>query len=115
MVVIRHTPQACASKGGAPAREIASEYEIAKYNFNYDDYASINFIEVRGKDNSEKKLAFVSFQSNSFQLDSVQVAELDKTDKVVGYTNLKFDSLEFVFVKDINGKRVIVNNLEVRL
>lgn len=95
--------------------EVATEYQITKYNFNYDNYSSVNFIEVRNKDNSEKKFAFVAFQSGSSALDSVKVAELDKTDKVVGYTNLKFDNLEFVFVKNFNGKKKIINSIEVTL
>ena len=95
--------------------EVASEYEIAKYNFNYDDYVSINFIEVKSKDNSEKKFAFVAFQSNSSPMDSVKVAELDKTEKVIGYTNLKFDSLDFVFVKNFNGKQEVIDSIEVVL
>lgn len=95
--------------------DVASEYGIAKYNFDYNDYTPINFIEVRDKDNSEKKFAFVAFQSNFSPLDSVKVAELDKMNKVVGYTNLKFDSLQFVFVKNINGEREVIDSLEVAL
>ncbi|ACP21007.1 hypothetical protein Aasi_1725 [Candidatus Amoebophilus asiaticus 5a2] len=95
--------------------EVAFKYTIAKYNFNYDDYASIDFIEVRSKDNSEKKFAFVSFQSSFSPLDSVKVAELNKTDKVVGYTSLKFDSLGFFFVKNINGKKEFIDNIDVEL
>ncbi|MBL1181634.1 MAG: hypothetical protein HND27_11055 [Bacteroidetes bacterium] len=95
--------------------EVVSEYGIAKYNFNYNDYTSMSFIEVKNKDNSEKKFAFVAFQSNFSPLDSVKVAELDKTNKVVRYTNLKFDNLEFVFVKNINGKKEVIDSIEVAL
>lgn len=95
--------------------EVASEYRIAKYNFNYDDYASINFIEVRDKENYEKKFAFVAFQSNFSPLDNVKVAELDKSNKVVDYTNLNFDGLEFVFVKNNNGKKEVIDSIEVSL
>lgn len=95
--------------------EIASEYTIAKYNFNYNDYSSIDFIEVMDKDNSEKIFAFVAFQSSFTPLDHIKVAELDKTNKVVGYTYLKPDGLEFVFVKNINGKREVIDEVNVRL
>jgi hypothetical protein len=95
--------------------EIASENTIAKYNFNYDDYSSIDFIEVRSKENYEKKFAFVAFQTNSSPMDTVKVAELDKTNKVIGYTNLKFDSSKFVFVKNVNGKKEVIDNIEVVL
>jgi len=95
--------------------EISSEYRIAKYNFNYDDYVSINFLEIRDENNYEKKFAFVAFQSNSYPLDSVKVAELDKMDKVVGFTILRFENLEFVFVKNINGKKEVVDSIEVEL
>ena len=95
--------------------EVASEYRIAKYNFNYSDYTSMNFIEVRSKNNFENKFAFVAFQSNFSPLDSVKVAELNKTDKVVNYTDFRFDGLEFVFVKNINGKKEIIHSIEVGL
>ncbi|MBK9381980.1 MAG: hypothetical protein IPN39_11675, partial [Chitinophagaceae bacterium] len=98
----------CSSLAG----EVALEYGIAKYNFKYVDYASINFIEVRNIENSERKFAFVAFQSDSSPLDSIKVAELDKYDKVVSYTNLEFDGLEFVFVKNINGKKEVIDSIE---
>lgn len=101
----------CSSLNG----EIASEYAIAKYNFDYDDYTLIDFIEVRSKTYSEKKFVFVGFQSDFSPLDSIRVAELDKKDKVVGYTNLKFDGLEFVFVKNIDGKQKIIDSIEIAL
>lgn len=101
----------CSSLAG----EIASDYSITKYNLHYEDYSSIDFIEVRSKEYSEKKFAFVAFQSNSSPLDSVKVAELDKMDKVAGYTNLKFDGLEFVFVKNIDGKREVIDKVDVML
>jgi hypothetical protein len=99
----------CSSLAG----EIVCKYTIAEYNFDYDDYASIDFIEVRSKGTSGKKFAFVSFQSNSSPLDSVKVAELNKKDQVVGYSSLKFDSLEFFFVKNINGKKEVIDNIGV--
>jgi hypothetical protein len=95
--------------------EIASEYQIAKYNLNYEDYSSINFIGVRHKDNSEKKFAFVAFQSNLSPMDSVKVAGLDKLDKVIDYTKLKLDSLDFVFVKNLNGKKEVIDSIEIAL
>lgn len=101
----------CSSLNG----EITTEYQIAKYNFNYEDYSLINFIEVRNKDNFEKKFAFVAFQSNLSPMDSVKVAELDKLDKVVDYSILKIDSLDFVFVKNLSGKREVIDIIEIAL
>jgi hypothetical protein len=101
----------CSSLNG----EVASEYRIARYNVIYDDYASINFIEVRNRNNFQRKFAFVGFQSDFSPLDSVKVAELDKYYKVVNYNDLKFDGLEFVFVKNINGKKEIIDGIEIAL
>jgi hypothetical protein len=95
--------------------EVASEYRIAKYNFNYGDYSSINYIELRSKDELEKRFAFIAFQCYSSSLDNIKVAELNKTDKVVGYTNLKLESLEFIFVKNIDGKKQLIDSIEVAL
>lgn len=93
--------------------EVSSDYSIAKYNFHYEDYLLIDFIQVRSKSYSDKNFAFVSFQSNSSPLDTVKVAELNKSDKVDGYTNLKLDGLEFVFVKNFEGKKEIIKELDV--
>lgn len=95
--------------------DVILKYGIAKYNFNYDSYDSINFIEVKINNNPEKKYAFVAFQSNSSLLDKVKVAELNKAEKVVGYVDLSLAELEFVFVKNINGKKEIVDSVEVEL
>lgn len=95
--------------------EILPEYSIAKYNFKNDNYSTINFIEVKNNDNSENKFVFIAFQSNSYPLDSIKVAVLDKADKVVGYDSLKFENLEFVFVKNRNGKKEVVDNIKVEL
>jgi hypothetical protein len=94
---------------------VASEYEIAKYNFYYDDYATTSFILVRSKNNPEKRFAFVHFQSNSSPMDTVKVAELDKKDNVIGYVDLKFCDSSFIFVRNINGRKKIIDRIEVLL
>ncbi len=95
--------------------EILAEYKIAKYNFKNDDYSTLNLIEVKNNDNPEKKFVFIAFQSNSSPMDSIKVAVLDKADKVVGYDSLRFENLEFVFVKNRSGKKEIVENIKVNL
>jgi len=95
--------------------EVTLEYKIAKYNFNYDDYNSIDFIGVKDKDNSEKKYAFVAFQNDSSPMNSIKVAVLNKIDKVVGYTILKYDDLEFVFIKNDNGQKKVIDKIDVAL
>lgn len=95
--------------------DVSSEYIIARYNFNYEDYSTMDFIEVQPKDNSDMKFVLVSFQSSSTPLDVVKVAKINKMEKVVEYIYLKFIESEFVFVKKINGKRENVSNLEVIL
>ncbi len=101
----------CSSLTGA----VTSSNSIAKYNFNYDHYCSINFIEVRSKDPFINKLVFVSFETNLYPLDNVKVAEVDKDDKVISYTNLRYDGLKFVFVKNTNGKKEYIETIEVKL
>ena len=95
--------------------EVADNYSIAKYLYTYDNYSLIDYIEIRIKDNSEKKFAFVAFQSDFSPLDSIKVAELDKKNKVIGYINLKIDDFEFLFVKNINGKKEVIHDVEVTL
>lgn len=95
--------------------EIASDYSIAKYNFEYEDYSLIDFIQVRSKNYPDKCFAFVSFQSNSFPLDCVNVVELNEADKVLGNMNLKINDLEFNFVKNKKGKKEIINEIKVKL
>ena len=95
--------------------EVSSDYSIARYNFTYDDYESLDYIKVKNYKYAGKEFAFVGFRSNSAPLDSVKVAELNETNKVVGYTNLKLDGLEFVFIRNINGKKDVVDSIEIEL
>jgi hypothetical protein len=95
--------------------EVSVENNIAKYNFTYSDYTTINFIEVKRKGNSEKRYIFVAFQSGFSPLDSVKVAIIDEVNKVVGHAIFKFDSLEFIFVKNITGNQELINSLYVTL
>lgn len=95
--------------------EVASDYSIAKYNSHYEDYSSIDFIQVKSESHSDKRLAFVAFQSNLSPLDNVKVAKLNKSDKVVGYLVLKQENLEFVLVKNNKGKKEVVDKVDVML
>lgn len=95
--------------------EVASDYSIAKYNFHYEDYSSIDFIQVKSERHSDKYLAFVAFQSISTPLDSIKVAELDKADKVVKHLDLKQGDLEFVFVKNNKGEKEVIDKVDLML
>jgi hypothetical protein len=101
----------CSSLAG----EVLIEYPIAKYDFHYDDYSGIDYIKVNSRIQHDKNLSFVSFQSESSAFDKVKVAVLDKADKVIGHLTLKLDDLEFVLVKNKNGKKEIINNLNIIL
>lgn len=101
----------CSSLSG----ETSSEYKIAKYNFIYDNYSSLNYIAVRDENNYNERFAFVSFHSESFAMDSIKIAKLDKTNNVVGYNNLKLEGLNFVFVKHINGMKEVIDEIVVLL
>jgi hypothetical protein len=57
----------------------------------------------------------VAFQSSFSPLDSVKVAIIDEVNKVVGHAIFKFDSLEFIFVKNITGNQELINSLDLTL
>jgi hypothetical protein len=57
----------------------------------------------------------VAFQSISTPLDSIKVAELDKSDIVVKHLDLKQGDLEFVFVKHNKGKKEFIDKIDVML
>lgn len=96
--------------------EVASKYNIARYSFLCLDLSTIDFIQVISKCHPDKHFAFVSYQSNAFPFDSVKVAELDKSYKVIGYLNLNLEDLDFAYVKkNIDGKRDILTDIEVFL
>jgi hypothetical protein len=99
----------CSSLAG----EVASEYSIAKYDFHYDSYSSVDFILIKSKSQMDIKYAFVSFQSSTNPLDSLKVAKLDKSNKVIEFINLEFEEIEFVFVKNNNGKEELIDEIEV--
>lgn len=93
--------------------EVAPEYSIAKYNFHYEDYSFTDFIQVRSGSYLDKNFVFVSFQSNSSPFDAVKVVELNKSNKIVGYLTLILDDLEFAFIKNEDGKKVVISELEI--
>ncbi|MBK7376831.1 MAG: hypothetical protein IPJ02_15160 [Chitinophagaceae bacterium] len=95
--------------------KVLPEYSIAKYEFHYDDYSKLDYIKVESKDHSDKNLAFVSFQNKSLPLENVNVAILDEIDRVIGYASLKYSDLEFVFIRKKEGKKEIVNIIEISL
>lgn len=50
------------------------EYNIARYNFHYETYSSLDFIAVKDKEAVGGRYAFVAFKTDSFPLDRIQVA-----------------------------------------
>lgn len=88
--------------------EVASQYNIPRYWGRYDDYASMDFIEV--KNGIGKRFAFIAYQTEKIPFDTISEA-----DKVVGYSNIKFESATFIFIKNNNGTRDHIDNLEVIL
>lgn len=95
--------------------EVTSEYPIAKYNYQYENYYLVDFILVKSKNYIDRNFAFVSFVSDSFPLDSVKVAELDKLDKVVGYLNLRHDEVMFSFIRNNKGRKEVIDEVDVIL
>ena len=95
--------------------EVADEYILSKYAFEYSNYLGMDFILVRKKDFDDNKLAFVSFQSINSPLDSIKVAILDDSYKTVDYIKLKLDDLEFSFVKNTSSTKEILTDIEVIL
>ena len=101
----------CSSLAG----EVASVYTIAKYNFLYEDYNFVDFIGMECKSNLEKKFVFMAFQSDSSPFDSIKAAELDNSNAVIKVTTLKFDDLKFAFVKNIDGRIEVMDEIEIVL
>lgn len=95
--------------------EVLSEYNIAKYDFYYEDYSNINYIGVRNKEYLDKKFAFVSFQIDLLPIINIKVAELDELEKVISHTNLRFDDVEFYFVKNNEGKKEYIDTIEITI
>lgn len=95
----------CASLTG----EVASDYDVPKYDFQYHSYALYDFVGVRTKDGREMRSAFVSFQTRLSPLDSVLIAELNEAEEVVGRTKLSIDDCEFYFSKRDGRLRQIVD------
>ena len=94
--------------------EDLSEYPIAKYGFQYDDYSKIDFISVK-RPEQDTRLAFVFFESITSPLDNVHVAVLDKSFKVINFTTLEGIEWEFEFVSNRTGHTETKNEINVLL
>lgn len=93
--------------------EVASQYNMPRYCGRYNYYASMDFIEV--KNGTGKRFAFIAYQTEKTPFDIIQVAELDEAGKVIGYSNVKFEGATFIFIKNNNGRRDHIDNIEVVL
>lgn len=93
--------------------DVIIESSIAKYNFLYNNYSSIDFLLVKSDKYFGKKFAFISFQSDLSPFDSVKLAELDEFDNVIGYLTIKDERLKFLYVKYNNGEKVIMDEVNV--
>lgn len=91
-----------------------SDNLMAEYNFQYENYSLLNFIEVCDA-SSDKKLIFIAFVSNVSLFDSIKTAEVDQDNKVVGYRELKYENLNFVFVRKSKDKEEILDEIEILL
>lgn len=101
----------CASLVG----EVSSEYKIAQYDFLYPNYDSLDFLRAKWKLQSEKNFVFVSFQSDLAPLDSVKVAEVDKTNKVIGYATFRYEDVEFSLIKNVSERKEIIDSVTIVL
>jgi hypothetical protein len=93
--------------------EVTNEYPINKYEFGYDDFSKRDYVLVICNEYSDKKLAFVSFQSVKTPLDYVKVAILDEADLKIGYLELKQENLNYSFNKINLGKRELKEKISV--
>ena len=96
-----------------------SDYDIAKYDFSYTSYSNMNFIIVNSKNHIDRSLVFIGFGSALSPLDSIAVAMIDNNYNVVENIILMLendlDELEFVYVKNENGKRDLISDISVLL
>ena len=93
--------------------EVRNEYPINKYEFAYNDFSKLDYILVYCKEYSDKKLAFISFQSVNTYLDYVKVAVLNNLEINIGYLELRQGNLEFSFNKRTLGKRELKNEIMI--
>lgn len=102
----------CASLFG----DVATEYDMARYEFRYDDYAAISHIRVRMRGQEDADMAFVSFPGVVRPMDMVRVAVLDARGRVTGTRMLEHQDLEYFFVqRRDDGSTSIMDRLEVML
>lgn len=95
--------------------EVSENHSIAKYNYFYDDYANVDFIIIKSDYYKNEKLAFISFQSVSNPFDSIKIAILNSSYKVVKSTTIRNKNINFKFCRNRNGKRELIDNFDVIL
>lgn len=96
--------------------DVAAEYDMARYDFRYDDYAAISHIRVRMGGQEDADMAFISFPGIVRPMDMVKVAILDTHGRVTGTRMLEHQDLEYFFVqRRDDGSTNIVDRLEVML
>lgn len=101
----------CASLIG----EVAIDYPLANYNFIYDNYSILDFIEVKSKVHTDKRMAFISFSSNKYPLDNVKIAYIDSDCNNIGCSFLENNDLTYVYIKKQEGREIIIDKIKVTL
>ena len=101
----------CSSVAG----EVRSEYNMAKFGFYYNDYSKCDYIRIKEKHNNKKNSIFVSFITNLTPFDQVKVAHVDQDEKVLNYSIVNYEELEFEILTKENGSQKVIDRLNVVL
>jgi hypothetical protein len=99
----------CSSLAGA----VLPEYSMARYDLRYKDYSNIDFILVETPNAATNMYIFVSYQTVVSPFDSVEVAEVNKDGKVLGYSTLDITDVTFLFVKRNGTTQIVLDEVVV--
>ncbi len=84
--------------------EVATDYNIARYDLQYSDYTGIDHLRIIGEpDQHNCHSIFLGFTTDQLPFDTVKVAVADNDGRTVSYQVIAADDLEYEYVRSVNG------------
>lgn len=93
---------------------VALKYPILRSSSNGNDISNLDYIGVRIHSNTNNVSIFLDLESIQYPLDTIIYLVVDSNGKLIEKKYIEYnDNIEFYYAKNEEGKRTIVNNIEV--
>lgn len=94
---------------------ISDKYSLPKYDLQYEDYLDRDFILIRSRKFPNNNFAFISYNTKSSNLSTINAAELDDNYSTIRPVELPLDDLVVGFLMRDKNKIEVLYKLNIDL